>query len=177
MVMDNPTIILGSGILLVLLAVVLLVFYFRALQQDLANDAEMLVNKLRLRLDRLPVIFQVFFELVPEKRGDVLKFAVQRDELWPLEKVNKDLVEKNNAFTSGLKGFLTEASKNPLCVKNPVFLAGMRELETANQQVRVLLANYNYKAKKYNRRVFFPLFFLIPLIFRFHRGVLLEIEV
>lgn len=171
------TISLVAGLMiLVVMAVVATYFYLTSKHQELMEEWYVLRDKLRLRLDRLPLVLELFRNAVPGETALVHSVIEVKSKVWPPEKPTSDVVHKHLDLTEKLKSLFEVAAKHETLKHNLVFLSAKKDLQAINDEIEGLSEPYNERVRKLNHMMKFPLVKPLVLLFKLKKFPIFEFE-
>lgn len=176
---------MGQQILIIVLSIVvlllmggtLLFFYFRSLRHELETDWLIVLDNLRLRLDKIPNLLETVRAFAPGETKLIDDLAKLRSASWPLENGDKEKVTKESAVSTGVKTAWALAKKYPEMARDTNFLALRTEFKELGIEIEKSVEFYNKRVRRYNSIVRFILFLPVSLLMRFPKIQLFAFEV
>lgn len=170
-------IIVLSVIVLLIMGGTMLFFYFRALLHELDLDWQIVLDNLRLRLDKIPNLLETVRFFSPGESKIIEELAKLRSKSWPAEHGGKDKTSMETAVSANLKAVWALEKKYPDLARDTNFLALKTEFKEINAEIVGSLEFYNKRVKRYNGIVRFILFLPFSLLMRFPKMPLFSFEV
>lgn len=169
-------IVILTAVILVLMAGAFLYIYFHGLRYELSQQWQLVLDNLRLRLDKIPNLIETVNIFVKGEEKLLSDFAKIRSSSWPMDKSGKNKVQKDMAITSNLHAVWSLAAKFPELARDTNFLALRTEFKEISGEIEKSIDIYNNEVRKYNKRVMFIIFLPFSLLFRFAKEPVFEFE-
>ena len=154
-----------------------LFFYFRSLENELTREWEIVLDSLRLRLDKIPNLLETVRSLAAGQEKLVEELVKLRAASWPMEESGRTKVQNELVISEKLKAVWAMAGKFPDLARDTNFLALRTEFKEIGQEIENEVEAYNKRVRKHNKRVRFILFLPFSLLFRFKKAPVFEFEV
>jgi len=173
---DSIIMITGTVCVLLLMAAAFLFIYFRSLRNDLQAQWRIVLDNLRLRLDKIPNLIENVRRFAPSATNAATELIKLRSACWPLFNPDKEKVFKELAVSLKLKEIWALENKYPALSHDTNYLALKMEFRDVNGEIEKSLEEYNNRLRKYNSKVRFFLFLPFALIFGFTKLPIFEFE-
>lgn len=173
---DSIITIVATAVVLLLMEMTFLYFYFRSIRHELQTEWLTVLDKLRLRLDKIPNLLETAGRHAPESATHAEKLIRLRSECWPMEKADKEMVHKELAVSSGLKEIWALGKKNTALARDTNFLSLKTEFKEIEGEIESFVDAYNNHVRKYNGKVRFILFLPVSMMFGFRKVPVFEFE-
>ena len=160
-------IIVLSVLVLLVMGATLLFFYFRALQHELDLDWQIVLDNLRLRLDKIPNLLETVRAFAPGEAKKIDDLAKLRGNNWPLEDPGKEKASGELSISMNLKAVWSLSKKYPELARDTNFLALKTEFKEIILEIEKSVEFYNKRVGRYNGIVRFILFLPFSLLMRF----------
>lgn len=171
------TISLVAGLLImILMAAVAIYFYVISKHQELMDEWSVLRDKLRLRLDRIPLVLEVFRKAIPGNDSLIDSITEVKSKVWPSEKPTADIVHKHLDLTEKLQKLFGAASEHEKLKHDLVFLSAKKDLQAAGDDIENMLESYNDRVRKFNHLMKFPWVQPLVFLFKFKKFPIFEFE-
>jgi hypothetical protein len=154
-------------VVLVLVLLTFVYFYFRAIREDVMNYWLLLVDKLRVRLDKIPNLIETVRRHVEGKEDLLLELAKARTETWPIAELE---------VTGILHQAWGIAKEHEVLAKNTNFLSLKMEFKEINKEIEDMGEIYNHKIRKFNGKVGFILWRPMLRLMGFKKLPIFEFE-
>lgn len=161
---------------LLLMAGTFAFFYLRSIRQELATEWDLILDKLRFRMDKIPNLVEMVRPVAPEQTSLLQKIVSLRSELWPSRETVSQRVQQDLELTSKLHQVWDLAKKHPELGHDVNFLSLQTEFKEIGNDIDSALDWYNSMVRKYNKKIGSPLFLPFNLLFRFSKLMLFEFE-
>lgn len=147
-------IIISCGILLAITAVLVWI-QLSTLQKDIHAAWSELLQKLRLRLDKIPRLVETIKPFLPNEDFGYLMSL--RTTLWQMNKPEAGRVQKELELGALLQNFIDAAGKNTELQRQTAYLAIVEELKLLHKEIETLTEKYNEKVRHYNDYLLFKI--------------------
>ena len=166
----------GTVIVLLLMAAAFLYIYFRSIRNDLKAQWDVVLDDLRMRLDKIPNLIETIRRFAPQETNAFDELIKLKSACWPMENSDKDKVLKELAVSSKLREVWALEKKYPEMSRDTNFLSLKMEFKDAGAEIDRTLDDYNNRVRKYNGKVRFFLFLPFSLLFGFPKVSIFEFE-
>lgn len=174
--MLNVISIVAGLVIMALMAVVVTYFYLFSKHQELMEEWYVLRDKLRLRLDKMPLVLESFRKAVPGETALVHGIVEVKSKVWPGEKPTIDVVHKHLDLTEKLNSLFEIAAKHEALKHDLVFLSAKKDLQALDKEIDQLTDPYNERVRKLNHLMKYPWVQPLVLLFKFKRFPIFEFE-
>jgi len=175
-IMLNTVSLIVGLVILILMIGIILYFYLAAKHSELMDEWSVLRDKLRLRLDKLPLLLEVFRRAAPEQTALIQDMIALKSKAWPVEKPTPDVVHKHLDLTGKIKQIFELASKVEALKHDVVYLSAKKDLHALDVEIDEFVDPYNLKVRKYNKLLKFPWFLPAVLVSKYKKLPIFEFE-
>jgi LemA protein len=173
---DSVIIIVATAVVLLLMAAAFVYIWFRSIRHELENEWRVVLDDLRLRLDKIPNLIETVRRFAPEEKKAVAELIKLRCDSWPMEEADKFKVQKELLISARLKELWAIEKKQPELARDTNYLSLKTEFKESAAEIESAILNYNDRVRRYNRRVRFIFFLPLSLIFGFRKMPVFEFE-
>lgn len=160
-------IIILSAVVLLIMAATLLFIYFRSLRHELLLNWQLVLDNLRLRLDKIPNLLETVRAFAPGEEKLIAELIRLRGTNWPAEDADKSKISAELAVSMKLKEVMALSKKYPEMGRDTNFMAMKTEFKEINAEIEKSVEFHNKRISRYNGIVGFFLFLPFSLLMRF----------
>ncbi len=171
---ESVIVIFVSVILLVGVAAVFLYFYFRSIKQEVDAYYELMIQKVGVRLDKIPNLIETVRHFTDDKEL-IYKIIRMRAETWAMASKKKRIVAELE-ISLVLHKLWEKVSVCEELERNTNFLELKMEFKEIGKEIEDMGEIYNAKVRNYNRLLNFFLLRPFLSLTRFKKMVVFEFE-
>jgi len=160
-------IIVLSAAVLLIMAATLLFIYFRSLRHELLLNWQLVLDNLRLRLDKIPTLLETVRAFAPGEEKLITELIKLRGADWPAEDADKTKISNELAVSMKLKEVLALSKKYPELGRDTNFMAMKTEFKEINAEIEKNVEFHNKRIARYNGIIRFFLFLPLSLLMGF----------
>lgn len=171
---NSILIIVSSLIVLLLIAATFAFFYLKTVRQEINEYWLLLLERLHLRLDKIPNLIETVRKF---KADESMKVLIDlRAKIWPVYEADKIQVQSQLEITEKLQKLWHLSKQIPELGKDTNFLALKMEFRQTGSDIENVSEKYNQKIRSYNHKIGFILLAPFAIIFGFKRLPIFEFE-
>lgn len=174
--MNQLVLIILSLLVLLFIGVVFLFFYMRGLRSDLMDAWIAVLERLNVRLDKMPNLIETLRRLTQGQEDLFATMIELRGRTWPLDQPNKERVHAELEVVGKFHECWELAQKFDALNKDTNFLEVRTEVKKVSKELDQRTIAYNQKARRYNHSREFFLFKPLVMLLGFKRIPVLEFE-
>jgi LemA protein len=163
-------------VILLLMAGTFLFFYFRGLLHEVHEKWELVLDNLRLRLDKIPNLVETVRALAPGQEELVAELARLRAGSWQMVESGGSKVNRELEISEKLNDVWNLHGQFPGLEKDTNYLALKNEFKEVSKEIEKVLEDYNGQVRAYNKSVGNLLMRPFAMIFRISRLPVFEFE-
>ncbi|HLG25610.1 MAG TPA: LemA family protein [Candidatus Gracilibacteria bacterium] len=165
-----------STVFLLLVAGAFLFIYFRSQLHEVDEIWSELLDKLRLRLDKIPNLIETLRAFTTGQDNYFAELIKLRASTWPLEHADKKRVHAELDVSDKLRFAWELQQKFPELGKDTNFLSLHTDFRSVSKEIDSTSHRYNERARRFNRQSGFPLIKPFLLILGFRKLQIFEFE-
>jgi len=163
-------------VFLIIFGAVFLFFYFRSIKSEIDEYWLLVLQKLRLRLDKIPALVETVRNLTGISQEEINELIKLRSAGWPMNDNGKLKIHSELNISQKIHWIWDLAGKYPELKKDTNFLSLKGEFKELGAEIEKMLEIYNGKVRHYNKLRGFILLWPFMLVFKYGKLLAFEFE-
>jgi hypothetical protein len=163
-------------VFLIIFGAIFMFFYFRSIKSEIEEYWAVVLQKLRLRLDKIPGLIETVRNLQGIDMPKINALIKMRSAGWPMKDSGKQKIVSELNITREIHWIWELEGKYPELKKDTNYLALKIEFKELGAEIEKMLEGYNAKVRHYNKLRGFFLLWPFMVILKYGKIPVFEFE-